>query len=73
MSPKSNSSFNNNLSELDTLLQDLSNAKYANTGSLEKKKVNGSSSPVKTTNPVRPTVDSLLDELSSPLSNGTTG
>ncbi|EEB16790.1 Paxillin, putative [Pediculus humanus corporis] len=73
VSPKSNSSFNNNLSELDTLLQDLSNAKYANTGSLEKKKVNGSSSPVKTTNPVRPTVDSLLDELSSPLSNGTTG
>lgn len=59
---------NNNLSELDTLLQDLSNAKYSGTGSLERK-VNGAVSPVSKT-PIRPSVDSLLEELNSPIPNG---
>ncbi|KAL0272604.1 UNVERIFIED_CONTAM: hypothetical protein PYX00_005511 [Menopon gallinae] len=59
---------NNNLSELDTLLQDLSNAKYSGTGSLERK-VNGAISPVSKT-PIRPSVDSLLEELNTPIPNG---
>ncbi|KAK6625404.1 hypothetical protein RUM43_005701 [Polyplax serrata] len=66
-SPKP-TSYNNNLSELDTLLQDLSNAKYTGAGSLGNQ-VNGSMSPTKGT-PVRPSVDSLLDELTIPLANG---
>ncbi|KAF0766838.1 paxillin-like isoform X6 [Aphis craccivora] len=66
-SSKMTSSLNNNLSELDTLLQDLSNSRYA-----DKKLTNGDSYsiPKKTVNiPTRPSVDSLLDELDSSLSS----
>uniref|UniRef100_A0A2S2NLG4 Paxillin n=2 Tax=Aphidini TaxID=33387 RepID=A0A2S2NLG4_SCHGA len=66
-SSKMTSSLNNNLSELDTLLQDLSNSRYA-----DKKLANGDSYsiPKKTANiPTRPSVDSLLDELDSSLSS----
>ncbi|CAB3359738.1 Hypothetical predicted protein [Cloeon dipterum] len=49
---------NNNLSELDTLLQDLSNAHYA-------EGVNGGQRPPSTDSLNRPTMDSLLDELSA--------
>ncbi|XP_008182343.1 paxillin isoform X5 [Acyrthosiphon pisum] len=66
-SSKMTSSLNNNLSELDTLLQDLSNSRYA-----DKKLVNGDSYsiPTKTVNiPTRPSVDSLLDELDTSLSS----
>ncbi|VVC41957.1 Hypothetical protein CINCED_3A007962 [Cinara cedri] len=66
-SSKMTSSLNNNLSELDTLLQDLSNSRYA-----DKKFVNGDSYsiPKKTSKiPTRPSVDSLLDELDSSISS----
>ncbi|XP_022182899.1 paxillin-like isoform X2 [Myzus persicae] len=66
-SSKMTSSLNNNLSELDTLLQDLSNSRYA-----DKKLVNGDSysAPTKTANiPTRPSMDSLLDELDTSLSS----
>ncbi|KAL5233519.1 hypothetical protein ACI65C_000929 [Semiaphis heraclei] len=66
-SSKMTSSLNNNLSELDTLLQDLSNSRYA-----DKKLVNGDSYsiPTKTVNiPTRPSMDSLLDELDTSLSS----
>ncbi|CAH0718804.1 unnamed protein product, partial [Brenthis ino] len=63
-----------NLSELDTLLDDLSNARYGNyaekTTYTERNDVytrtNGATSPAST----RPTVDSLLDQLSTDLPNG---
>ncbi|XP_076054649.1 paxillin isoform X9 [Oratosquilla oratoria] len=58
------SSVNNNLSELDTLLQDLNNARYTNYS----KGGGGSDGAGPTTNGVirpRPTVDSLLDELNT--------
>ncbi|GLV32740.1 Paxillin [Carabus blaptoides fortunei] len=72
-------SLNNNLSELDTLLQDLSNARYANT--MERKEatsVNGTTSPNYATarsasaNSTlnRPSVDSLLAELNTDATNG---
>ncbi|XP_034251487.1 paxillin isoform X4 [Thrips palmi] len=70
---------NNNLSELDTLLQDLSNARYSGgttTTTMERvsDSLNGGSEPVvKTTRTVshaRPSVDSLLDELSTVVPNG---
>ncbi|XP_068629312.1 leupaxin isoform X2 [Battus philenor] len=63
-----------NLSELDTLLDDLSNARYGNY--VEKttynerndgySRANGATSPAST----RPTVDSLLDQLSTDVPNG---
>ncbi|XP_034840519.1 leupaxin isoform X3 [Maniola hyperantus] len=63
-----------NLSELDTLLDDLSNARYGNY--VEKNtytdrsdgysRTNGATSPAST----RPTVDSLLDQLSTDIPNG---
>ncbi|CAF4844234.1 unnamed protein product [Pieris macdunnoughi] len=62
-----------NLSELDTLLDDLSNARYGNYA--EKNytdrsdtytRTNGAASPAST----RPTVDSLLDQLSTDVHNG---
>ncbi|CAH2074550.1 unnamed protein product, partial [Iphiclides podalirius] len=63
-----------NLSELDTLLDDLSNARY---GNYEEKntysernegyaRANGATSPASS----RPTVDSLLDQLSTDVPNG---
>ncbi|KAK9296176.1 hypothetical protein QLX08_009737 [Tetragonisca angustula] len=72
-------SLNNNLSELDTLLQDLSNARYnahyqerdsrISTGGM-----NGDSSPMlrspSSMSASRPTVDSLLEELSTAVPNG---
>ncbi|KAK5645183.1 hypothetical protein RI129_006483 [Pyrocoelia pectoralis] len=76
--PGTDKRFNNNLSELDTLLQDLSNARYANTAEAMNGTVNGTyngsggrspgtysrpSSAQSTLN--RPTVDSLLDELNA--------
>ncbi|XP_023707259.1 paxillin isoform X8 [Cryptotermes secundus] len=71
-------SLNNNLSELDTLLQDLSNAHYA--GYVEKKDmglVNGSLTPGTRASGhesrVRPSVDSLLDELNTAVPNGDLG
>ncbi|XP_075969207.1 paxillin isoform X1 [Anticarsia gemmatalis] len=63
-----------NLTELDTLLDDLSNARYGNyvekssynerTGSYPR--TNGTASPASS----RPTVDSLLDQLNADLPNG---
>ncbi|XP_046390581.1 paxillin isoform X1 [Ischnura elegans] len=72
-------SLNNNLSELDNLLQDLSNARY--TGYSERKEMthltNGSPSPSMVRSPSsasrdlpRPSVDSLLDELDTVVPNG---
>ncbi|XP_064085764.1 protein SON-like isoform X3 [Macrobrachium nipponense] len=52
-------SFNNNLSELDTLLQDLNNARYTGVFKEPAATTNG------TINGSRPSVDSLLDELNS--------
>ncbi|CAG5011776.1 unnamed protein product [Parnassius apollo] len=65
-----------NLSELDTLLDDLSNARYGNyvekTTYNERNegygKANGATSPASS----RPTVDSLLDQLSTDVPNGRT-
>ncbi|KAF5298160.1 hypothetical protein FQA39_LY02584 [Lamprigera yunnana] len=70
--------FNNNLSELDTLLQDLSNARYANTADVINGSVNGTyngsggRSPATYSRPSsaqstlnRPSVDSLLEELNA--------
>lgn len=59
-----------NLSELDTLLQDLSAARY---GSNLEKRGGGSTSPSQTylnDSIKRPSVDSLLDELSNAHSTG---
>ncbi|XP_044734504.1 leupaxin-like isoform X3 [Chrysoperla carnea] len=67
---------NNNLSELDTLLQDLSNAHYNSGGSyVDRRNVNGTTSPgygsthhqTKILNESfkRPSVDSLLEELNT--------
>ncbi|KAK8748828.1 hypothetical protein OTU49_016016 [Cherax quadricarinatus] len=53
------SSLNNNLSELDTLLQDLNNARYTGNFKEPGAATNG------TVNGSRPSVDSLLDELNS--------
>ncbi|XP_047505175.1 paxillin isoform X3 [Pieris napi] len=62
-----------NLSELDTLLDDLSNARYGNYAeknytdrSENYTRTNGAASPAST----RPTVDSLLDQLSTDVHNG---
>ncbi|XP_041977738.1 paxillin isoform X2 [Aricia agestis] len=62
-----------NLSELDTLLDDLSNArygKYAEKPTYDRNdgyaRTNGATSPAST----RPTVDSLLDQLSTDITNG---
>ncbi|XP_047527436.1 paxillin isoform X2 [Vanessa atalanta] len=63
-----------NFSELDTLLDDLSNARYGNyaekTTLTERNdgysRTNGATSPAST----RPTVDSLLDQLSTDVPNG---
>ncbi|XP_066997875.1 leupaxin isoform X2 [Anabrus simplex] len=70
--PAKNVSLNSNLSELDTLLQDLSNAHYA--GYVERRDVNlmnGSVRPPSCQETrVRPSVDSLLDELNAPVPNG---
>ncbi|XP_066586832.1 leupaxin-like isoform X2 [Prorops nasuta] len=75
-------SLNNNLSELDTLLQDLSNARYnsqvpeRDSGHLSSGPVNGSCqiSPMmrssSSLSASRPTVDSLLEELSTAVPNG---
>ncbi|KAK0174712.1 hypothetical protein PV327_010449 [Microctonus hyperodae] len=69
-------SLNNNLSELDTLLQDLSNARY-NTHFQERESRlsnGGAISPMmrspSSLSASRPTVDSLLDELSTAVPNG---
>ncbi|KAK0085576.1 hypothetical protein PV325_004848 [Microctonus aethiopoides] len=69
-------SLNNNLSELDTLLQDLSNARY-NTHFQEREtrlSNGGAISPMmrspSSLSASRPTVDSLLDELSTAVPNG---
>ncbi|XP_071868869.1 paxillin isoform X1 [Bombus fervidus] len=72
-------SLNNNLSELDTLLQDLSNARY-NAHYQERENrvssggMNGDSSPMlrspSSMSASRPTVDSLLEELSTAVPNG---
>lgn len=59
----------NNLSELDTLLQDLSSARYG--ANLEKRA--GTTSPSQTflnDSIKRPSVDSLLDELSNAHNSG---
>ncbi|XP_076234777.1 paxillin isoform X2 [Calliopsis andreniformis] len=71
-------SLNNNLSELETLLQDLSNARY-NTHYQERDNrvssggMNGDSSPMlrspSSMSASRPTVDSLLEELSTAVPN----
>ncbi|XP_071518088.1 uncharacterized protein [Panulirus ornatus] len=53
------SSFNNNLSELDSLLQDLNNARYTGNFKEPGAATNG------TVDGTRPSVDSLLDELNS--------
>ncbi|GLH00347.1 LIM domain-containing protein jub [Gryllus bimaculatus] len=83
---KGSSSLNNNLSELDTLLQDLSSARYASASSYDQRRVcedwlcvadaslvNGSVGAHPQRPPsaqdgarARPSVDSLLDELSAP-------
>ncbi|XP_058794054.1 leupaxin isoform X2 [Phymastichus coffea] len=70
-------SLNNNLSELDTLLQDLSNARYnSHVADRDIRTTNGgTSSPMmRSTSSLsggaRPTVDSLLEELSSGMPNG---
>ncbi|CAK1552589.1 unnamed protein product [Leptosia nina] len=63
-----------NLSELDTLLDDLSNARYGNYSEKNSytdrsdsySRTNGATSPAS----ARPTVDSLLDQLSTDLHNG---
>ncbi len=60
-----------NLSELDSLLQDLSSARYGS--NLEKRNANGSVSPspnVLSDSIQRPSVDSLLDELSNAHNTG---
>lgn len=62
-----------NLSELDTLLQDLSTARY--TGYGENKvdgygRTNGGVSPSSTIPKSRPTVDSLLEQLNTDVPNG---
>lgn len=60
-----------NLSELDSLLQDLSSARYGS--NLEKRNANGSVSPspnVLSDSIKRPSVDSLLDELSNAHNTG---
>ncbi|XP_021926820.1 paxillin-like isoform X1 [Zootermopsis nevadensis] len=77
--PGKMASLNNNLSELDTLLQDLSNAHYA--GYVERRDVslvNGSPTAAMVTKSshesrVRPSVDSLLDELNTAVPNGEVG
>ncbi|XP_043481971.1 leupaxin isoform X2 [Leptopilina heterotoma] len=65
-------SLNNNLSELDTLLQDLSNARYnTHTQDRDSRASNGVTisptlhSPGNTLSTSRPTVDSLLEELNT--------
>ncbi|XP_049786885.1 leupaxin isoform X2 [Schistocerca cancellata] len=69
-------SLNNNLSELDTLLQDLSNAHYSSyTERRDMSTVNGSTTPTGRPSSsqetrVRPSVDSLLDELNTVVPNG---
>ncbi|KAK7793119.1 hypothetical protein R5R35_006514 [Gryllus longicercus] len=74
---KGSSSLNNNLSELDTLLQDLSSARYSSASSYDQRRdaslVNGSVGAHPQRPPsaqdgarARPSVDSLLDELSAP-------
>ncbi|KAJ8681575.1 hypothetical protein QAD02_017367 [Eretmocerus hayati] len=69
-------SLNNNLTELDTLLQDLSNARYnSHTPEREIRVVNGgSSSPMlrstSSLSGTRPSVDTLLEELSTGMPNG---
>ncbi|XP_039292398.1 leupaxin isoform X1 [Nilaparvata lugens] len=60
-------SLNNNLSELDTLLQDLSNSRYPERKAQE---MNGTVRTGIGVSPGRPSVDSLLDELNTPLPNG---
>ncbi|XP_034948993.1 leupaxin-like isoform X1 [Chelonus insularis] len=73
-------SLNNNLSELDTLLQDLSNARY-NSNFIERDTRisssgvnNGAISPMmrspSSLSASRPTVDALLEELSTAVPNG---
>ncbi|XP_065215331.1 leupaxin isoform X2 [Planococcus citri] len=77
-STKISSSFNNNLSELDNLLEDLSSSKYANRKtSTPVHLYNNELSPIKSNGSIvsaggggRPSVDSLLDELSTALPNG---
>nr|XP_018909108.1 PREDICTED: leupaxin-like isoform X2 [Bemisia tabaci] len=74
-SPSSNNkmttSLNNNLSELDTLLQDLSNSKYATTDrkvTIDSPKLNGYShnhSDFDLSASQRPSVDSLLEQLNT--------
>ncbi|XKL60243.1 hypothetical protein PGB90_001259 [Kerria lacca] len=81
--PKSNSkvssSFNNNLSELDNLLEDLSISKYANrktpvpVNNFHKNELSSHWGNGNSLSPSgRPSVDSLLDELSTALPNGGT-
>uniref|UniRef100_A0A1B6BX18 LIM zinc-binding domain-containing protein n=1 Tax=Clastoptera arizonana TaxID=38151 RepID=A0A1B6BX18_9HEMI len=65
-SGKMSTSLNNNLSELDTLLQDLSNSRYSERRGFD---MNGSGLG---SGPGRPSVDSLLDELNAPIPNGGT-
>uniref|UniRef100_T1IT74 Uncharacterized protein n=1 Tax=Strigamia maritima TaxID=126957 RepID=T1IT74_STRMM len=76
------SSFNNNLSELDTLLEDLNSARYADYPDKKDMSSNGPSpiyhkplSPTSSASSggiqeVRPTVESLLDELQSAVPPG---
>ncbi|XP_044015213.1 paxillin isoform X2 [Aphidius gifuensis] len=67
-------SLNNNLSELDTLLQDLSNARYNSQFQDRSGDLRGSTSPTmrsaSSLSTSRPTVDYLLEELSTAVPNG---
>ncbi|KAH0560319.1 leupaxin-like isoform X2 [Cotesia glomerata] len=75
-------SLNNNLSELDTLLQDLSNARY-NSYSIERDSRSSTGALNNETSPMmrspsslstsRPTVDALLEELNTAVPNGDYG
>ncbi|XP_077293254.1 leupaxin-like isoform X3 [Arctopsyche grandis] len=61
---------NNNLSELDILLQDLSSARYGDSKNDGYAKTNGGISPSQGGPRSRPSVDSLLDQLNSDVPNG---
>ncbi|OXU23720.1 hypothetical protein TSAR_006505 [Trichomalopsis sarcophagae] len=62
-------SLNNNLSELDTLLQDLSNARY-NSHATDRESTSPMLRSTSSLSTGRPTVDTLLEELSTGMPNG---
>lgn len=68
--PRNVGSNTGNLSELDSLLEDLSSQRYGR--SLDRKGENGYSVRYANDSTVRPSVDSLLDELSSANTTGPT-